>query len=308
MFGVRSIGSNDGIPVSRSGRLTGAMIGMILAALTATAPVAAQEEEGKSAFRVCADPNNLPFSNQERAGFENKIAELLAKDLGLRVEYTWFPQRMGFIRNTLRSWVPEERRYKCDVIIGVASGFELASTTDPYYRSTYALVYKRGRGLDQVNSAQALLTLPEEQKRALKIGVFAPSPAVDWLLKHGLIDQAVPYQIQTGDPEDYPGEIIQKDLRADQIDLAFVWGPIAGYFAKLDPAGNIVVVPLNSEPGVQFSYPISMGVRHGEGEWKKTLEQAIARNEAAIENILADYNVPIVDEKGQVVHAAGAPK
>jgi len=224
------------------------------------------------------------------------------------VEYTWFPQRMGFIRNTLRSWVPEERRYKCDVIIGVASGFELASTTDPYYRSTYALVYKRGRGLDQVNSAQALLTLPEEQKRALKIGVFAPSPAVDWLLKHGLIDQAVPYQIQTGDPEDYPGEIIQKDLRADQIDLAFVWGPIAGYFAKLDPAGNIVVVPLNSEPGVQFSYPISMGVRHGEGEWKKTLEQAIARNEAAIENILADYNVPIVDEKGQVVHAAGAPK
>lgn len=267
---------------------------------------AAEEAAKKDAFRVCADPNNLPFSNKNRQGFENRIADVLAKDLGLPVEYAWFPQRIGFVRNTLRAWVPEERRYKCDVIMGVASGFELAATTEPYYRSTYAMAYMKGRGLDNVKSAQDLVALPDDKKKSLKIGVFVPSPAVDWLLKHGLIDQAVPYQIQTGDPEDYPGKIIQKDLVAGKIDVAFVWGPIAGYFAKQAPSTNISVIALHSEPGVRFDYAIAMGVRQGEREWKETLQKAIERNQTAIQNILEQYYVPLVDQQGEIVHVKGA--
>lgn len=288
-------------PVVRRATVCALIMG-VFAVLSAAAPVAAQEEAPKKdAFRVCADPNNLPLSTKNGEGYENKIAEVLAKDLKLPLEYTWYPQRIGFVRNTLRAWVPEERRYKCDVIMGVARGFELAETTEPYYRSTYALVYLGGRGLDGIRSAQDLLALPEEKKRELDIGVFAPSPAVDWLLKHGLIDQAVPYQIQTGDPEDYPGRIIRKDLAAGEIDLAFVWGPIAGYFARHTPNADIHIIPLSSEQGVQFDYAISMGVRHGDDEWKETLEQALARNREAIHGILAEYHVPLLNDQGKVV-------
>lgn len=289
----------------------GEHVRLLVVALVTLLPVfgsaaAAEEEAKKDAFRVCADPNNLPFSNKNREGFENRIADALAKDLGLPVEYAWFPQRIGFVRNTLRAWVPEERRYKCDVIMGVASGFELAATTEPYYRSTYAMAYMKGRGLDNVKSVQDLVALPDDKKKSLKIGVFAPSPAVDWLLKHGLIDQAVPYQIQTGDPEDYPGKIIQKDLVAGNIDVAFVWGPIAGYFAKQAPSANIDVIALHSEPGVRFDYAIAMGVRQGEQEWKETLQKAIERNQTAIQRILEQYYVPLVDQQGEIVHVKGA--
>lgn len=277
----------------------------LLPVLGSAAAAAKEEEPRKDAFRVCADPNNLPFSDKNREGFENKIARVLAKDLGLPVEYAWFPQRIGFVRNTLRAWVPEERRYKCDVIMGVASGFELAATTEPYYRSTYAMAYIKGRGLDNVKSVQDLAALPDDKKKSLKIGVFVPSPAVDWLLKHGMIDQVVPYQIQTGDPEDYPGNIIQKDLVAGTIDVAFAWGPIVGYFAKRAPSANIEVIALHSEPGVRFDYAISMGVRQGEPEWKETLQKAIERNQAAIHNILEQYYVPLVDRNGGIVHVRG---
>lgn len=289
----------------------GKHIRFLVIALVTLLPVfglatAAEEAAKKDAFRVCADPNNLPFSNKNKEGFENRIADVLAKDLGLPVEYSWFPQRIGFVRNTLRAWEPEERRYKCDVIMGVASGFELAATTEPYYRSTYAMAYVKGRGLDDVKSAQDLTALPDDKKKSLKIGVFAPSPAVDWLLKHGLIDQAVPYQIQTGDPEDYAGKIIQKDLVAGNIDVAFVWGPIAGYFAKRASSADITVIPLQSEPGVRFDYAISMGVRQGEREWKETLQKAIDRNQTAIRGILEQYYVPLVDRQGEIVHVKDA--
>jgi quinoprotein dehydrogenase-associated probable ABC transporter substrate-binding protein len=247
-------------------------------------------------LRVCEDPNNLPFSNRAGQGFENKIAELLARELGWTLEYTWFPQRMGFIRNTLRARDPDSNRFKCDLVMGVPAGFELASTTKPYYRSTYALVYAKGKGLDSVTAPEGLLRLEPAKLKSLKLGVFGQSPAADWLLKHGLFDQAVSYQPQSGDPERYPGEIVEKDLVSGSVDVAFVWGPIAGYFAKKARA-ELAVVPFAPDREIQFDFRIAMGVRFGEREWKDRIERLLEANRAPIRAILADYGVPLLDNE-----------
>lgn len=271
-----------------------------LAALVAFCPpVHGQEGSAeRKVLRVCADPNNLPFSHRNREGFENKIAELFARELGWGLDYTWFPQRMGFVRNTLRARDPVTGSYKCDLIIGVPVGFELAATTRPYYRSTYAMVYVQGKSLDSVKTPEDLLKLEPARLKALKLGVFAQTPPVDWLLRNGLIDQAVPYQRMTGDPEDYPGEIIERDLVEGKIDVAFVWGPIAGYFAKRVNSPPLVVVPFKRDPQIKFDYAIAMGVRFGEREWKAQVEQLIEKNLPGIRAILRDYNVPLLDEGG----------
>ena len=251
-------------------------------------------------LRVCEDPNNLPFSNRAGQGFENKIAELLARELGWTLEYTWFPQRMGFIRNTLRARDPGSNRFKCDLVMGVPAGFELASTTKPYYRSTYAMVYARGKGLDGVTTPEGLLKLEPVKLKSLKLGVFGQSPAADWLLKHGLFDQAVSYQPQSGDPERYPGEMVEKDLVSGSVDVAFVWGPIAGYFAK-NARAELAVVPFAPDREIQFDFRIAMGVRFGEREWKDRIERLLEANRAPIGAILADYGVPLLDDEGRLI-------
>jgi len=248
-------------------------------------------------LRVCQDPNNLPFSNLAGEGFENKIAELFAAKLGWKLEYFSFPQRMGFIRNTLRFKLPGEQ-YRCDLVIGVPAAYDQVSPTRPYYRSTYVMVYPQGGKLEGVRSVQDLSSLPPEKLRGLRIGVFDRSPASDWLLKHGLLDQAVPYRMLNADPEYYPGAIIEKDLSQGKIDAAIVWGPIAGFFAKRVSQPRLVLVPLGSEPPTRLDYQIAMGVRFGEPEWKATVERLIAENKDAIEQILRNYNVPLLNADG----------
>lgn len=251
-------------------------------------------------LRVCEDPNNLPFSNRAGEGFENKIAELLARELGWKLEYTWFPQRMGFIRNTLRAREPNSDRFKCDLVIGLPVGFELAATTNPYYRSTYALAYPKGRGLDSVTTPEALLRLEPAKLKSLRLGVFGQTPPADWLLRHQLLEQAVPYQPQTGDAERYPGEIIEKDLASGRIDVAFLWGPIAGYLAKTSPIG-IVVVPFPPEPELHMDFRIAMGVRFGERAWKDRIERLVEANRSRIQEILVAYGVPLLDDEGRLI-------
>jgi quinoprotein dehydrogenase-associated probable ABC transporter substrate-binding protein len=252
-------------------------------------------------LRVCQDPNNLPFSNRAGEGFENKIAELLARELGWTLEYTWFPQRMGFIRNTLRARDPDSNRFKCDLVVGVPVGSELTSTTKPYYRSTYALVYVKGKGLDSVTAPEGLLKLEPAKLKSLKLGVVGQTPPADWLLKHRLFDQAVSYQRQSGDPERYPGEIVEKDLVAGKIDVAFMWGPIAGYFAKHATSAELAVVPFEPTPEIQFDFRIAMGVRFGEREWKDRVERLVEANRARIQAILAAYGVPQLDDEGRII-------
>jgi quinoprotein dehydrogenase-associated probable ABC transporter substrate-binding protein len=258
-------------------------------------------------LRVCADPNNLPFSNRAGEGFENKIAELLARELGWTLEYTWFPQRMGFIRNTLRGREPDSGRFKCDLVVGVPAGFELASTTKPYYRSTYALVYVKGKGLDSVTVPADLLSLEPAKLKPLRFGVVGQTPPADWLLKHRLFDQVVSYQRQSGDPERYPGEMVEKDLVAGTIDVAFAWGPIAGYFAQRAKSAVLVAVPFKPDPEIQFDFRIAMGVRFGEREWKERIERLIDANRPRIQAILAAYGVPQLDDQGRTMTIAPDP-
>src|SRR6185295_16118410 len=176
-------------------------------------------EDSQGTLKVCADPDSMPQSNTNGEGYENRIAAKLASDLGQRLEYTFFPQRMGFVRNTLRQKDESTNQYKCDVIIGVPKGYELTATTKPYMHSTYAMILPTRGGLSKVESPDDLLKLPAEQLRALKIGVFARSPAVDWLLRNKLLDQGVFYAQQTGDIHENPAVIVERDLAAGTIDL-----------------------------------------------------------------------------------------
>lgn len=278
-----------------AGLLAHALVLMLLAPAAAVADAA---EEPAGILRVCQDPNNLPFSNTRAEGFENRIAELFAARLGWQLEYFSFPQRLGFIRNTLRFKLPGEV-YRCDLVISVPEGYDQVSATRPYYRSTYALVYPKGGALDGVHGIADLLALPASTLAKLRIGVFDRSPASDWLAHHELVERAVPYRLLNADPDYYPGEIIEKDLASGKLDAAVVWGPIAGFFARRAIGAQLLVVPLPSEPGVKFDYGIAMGVRYGEPQWKATVERLIAENSAALEAILRNYGVPLVDEKGE---------
>lgn len=288
--------------LEKFGRTAAAFVALALAVL----PTAAGANEQDKVLRVCQDPNNLPFSNRGLDGFENKIAQFLGQELGWKVEYTWYPQRMGFVRNTLRSKLPDSDTYKCDLVVGVQSGFELGATTRPYYHSTYAMTYVKGKGLDEVKSLDDLMRLDPSTRKSLKLGVFARSPALDWLLQHDMIDQIVSYQTQSGDPDQYPGEIVEKDLASGKIDIAFVWGPIAGYFAKQSRTVPIVAVPFKPQPDIQFDFSIAMAVRHSDKAFRDRIDQLIEKNSGKITEILLEYGVPLIDKNGNLI--ASAPR
>lgn len=270
------------------------LVTLFFSALISVTAVAEEKKPDQGVLRVCQDPNNLPFSNQQGEGFENKIAALFAQKLGWKLEHTWYPQRMGFIRNTLRAKVPDSDQFKCDLVTGVAKGFDMGLTTVPYYHSTYALAYMKGRGLDEIKTPEDLIKMDPAKRADLKIGVFARSPAVDWLLKHDMIGQMVPYQSQTGDPEQYTGQIIDKDLAEGKIDMAIAWGPIVGYFAKAKAnAAPIEVVAFPSgDDEFKFDFSIAMATRHGEKEYRDRINQVIEGSRAEISAILKDYGVP----------------
>jgi len=274
-----------------------ATLGLLVASFAVLASTA-RADEPRSAFRPCIDPSNLPFANASGEGFENRIATLFAEKLGLPVRNYAFPQRMNFIRNTLRYRLPGED-FRCDVVMSVPAGFDQALATAPYYRSTYTLVYPKGKGLDTVKSGADLFALPADVRGRLRIGVGDKSPASLWLVKHGMEAQAKPYPMLSPDPDQSPGDIIVKELAQGKVDAVVVWGPIAGYYTKRVPNVDFAVVPLASEPGIQFDYAIAMGVRYGEGEWKQTIEKLIAENRSAIDGILRQYGVPLVNERGE---------
>src|SRR5215217_1366565 len=239
-------------------------------------------------LRVCADPNNLPFSNQRLEGFENKIAELLAQDLGERVEYTWWAQRRGFFRNTLKAGM-------CDVVIGVPAGFEMALTTRPYYRSTYVFLSRKDRRLDVKSFDDPVL-------KKLRIGVqiigddFSNAPPAHALTRRNIVNNVRGYTLY-GDysQHDPPARIVEAVARGD-IDLAIVWGPLAGYFAKQSRVAMEVVPvsPQIDQPFMPFVFDISMGVRREDQELKDQVEGVMEKRRAEIDRILEEYRVPRV--------------
>ena len=273
-------------------RLRAGLLGA--ACCCALMPAMAEEAPARKALRVCQDPNNMPFSNTKGEGIENRIAELFGKALGLPVTYYSFPQRMAFFRNTLRFKLPGQD-YPCDIVMGVPVGLDEVSVTKPYYRSTYALVFPRGKGMDHVASAEDFLKLDPAKLKSLRIGIYDRSPASQWLSRHGLLEQGVPYKIMNADPAQYPGEIVERDLAQGKLDAVVVWGPIAGYFAQRVKTPALVVVPLKSEKGIRLDYQMAMGVRYGEREWKQQVEGLIESKASEIQAILKEYGVPLVD-------------
>jgi quinoprotein dehydrogenase-associated probable ABC transporter substrate-binding protein len=288
--------------------LRGTVVGVAAATLACTAGAQAQQPQGESgtgnvpgganALRVCADPHGMPQSNDRGEGYENKIAEAMAHDLGKKVEYTYFPQRMGFVRNTLRARDDQTLQYKCDVIIGVPKGYDLTATTQPYMHSIYALVLPARDDFKDLKSAEDLLNLPPAKLHGLRIGIFAQTPASDWVLKNGLIDHTVMYAAQSGDPKETPDTIIERDLAAGKIDVAVVWGPIAGFVVSRHADGGRpwVAVPFKPDPTIRFDYEIAMGLRQGEKDWQDTLNQWIAGHHAEITQILTTYHIPLIQE------------
>lgn len=239
-------------------------------------------------LRVCADPNNLPFSNARGEGFENKLAELLARQMHAELEYTWWAQRRGFIRNTLKAG-------RCDLVMGVPTQFEQASTSAPYYRSSYVFVTHR-------NSNLHISSFNDPALRRLKIGVQvigddgANAPPAHALSQRGIVQNVRGYTVYGDYAEANPPARILDALAANEIDVAIVWGPLAGYYAKQRPEQFTLtpVAPQMSTPTLPFIYDISFGVRRGEQAFKQELTQALEQNRAAVERILDDYNVPRV--------------
>jgi mxaJ protein len=240
-------------------------------------------------LRVCADPNNLPFSNDRGEGFENRMAQLLARDLGVRLEYTWWAQHRGFVRNTLAAG-------QCDVIMGLPTGLDRVQTTMPYYRSTYVFVSKRDRHL-------RLGTIDDPALRKLRIGVqmigddFNNSPPAHALSARGLIGNVIGYSV-IGDysQPNPPARIVDAVARGD-VDTAVVWGPLAGYFAQHEPVPLEIfpVSPQMDGPARPFVFDISMGVRKKDDERRRVLDEFIKRRRSDIDAILAAYGVPRVD-------------
>jgi quinoprotein dehydrogenase-associated probable ABC transporter substrate-binding protein len=233
-------------------------------------------------FRACGDPRNLPFSNDESEGFENKLAELFAAKLGKRLSYTYFPQATGFVRMTLGS-------YRCDVIMGFPQGDDQAQVTIPYYRTTYALITKRGSGLEDVTA------IDDPRLKDKRIGVVAKTPPSTNMAMNGLLGKAKSYPLFIDTRADSSAQAMIDDLNQGNIDCGILWGPMAGYFASR-ASPPLVVAPLVKETtGPQMMYRIGMAVRPADQEWKRTLNKLITENQAEINKLLISYNVPILD-------------
>ncbi|MGF7174893.1 quinoprotein dehydrogenase-associated putative ABC transporter substrate-binding protein [Azospirillum doebereinerae] len=258
----------------------------------ATAIEAAIGVDGREAVRICADANLLPFSNDRLEGFENEIARLIGEDLQRPVVYFWWPQTIGFVRNTLRA-------RQCDLVMGTASGEEQMQNTNPYYRTVYALVYRTASGIRAESLADPSL-------REARIGIVERTPAATLMRRYGLT-KTEPYQLNTDTRANNPAKDAIDDVASGRTDAAVIWGPIAGYHAARR-AEPLTVVPLVKEAAVShLQFDISMGIRADEPEWKHWLNGFIARRQADIDGILLRYHVPLVAPDGTLKTAAKEP-
>jgi len=239
-------------------------------------------------LRVCADPRNLPFSNEKGEGFENKLAEMLAEKLGKRLAYAFYPQATGFVRNTLGA-------HRCDVIMGFPQGDDLVQGTNPYYRTAYALVSKEGSGLEDV------ATIEDPRLKDKHIGIVAGTPPATNMAVNGLMMNAKPYALVIDTRFDSSADAMIKDLQAGAIDVGILWGPMAGYYAK-EANPPLHITPLVKETsGPKLAYRIGMGVRAADQNWKRLLNRFIQENQGAINTLLIGYGVPLLDENDQPI-------
>ena len=234
-------------------------------------------------FRACADPRNLPFSNEAGEGFENKIAEILAGKLGKSLAYTFYPGATGFIRKTLNE-------HRCDVVLGIAQGDDVVQPTNPYYRTAYTAVFKKGGALEGLDS------LSDPRLKSVKIGIVAGTPPVTYLATNGLLGRIKSYPLVVDTRFDSTSQAMMEDIQKGEIDVALIWGPIAGYYAQKAETPLVVAPLIKEEGGPKMVYRIVMGVRHSDQNWKRSLNKAIAESQDAINAILRSYGTPLLDE------------
>ena len=240
----------------------------------------------KHNLRVCADPQNMPFTNQKREGFDNKIADVIARELGDSVSYAWWPSRRGYLGHTLSAGT-------CDLVIGVPIGFDLVATSKPYYRSTYYIVSRTDKKL-------GITSLDDPRLKKLRVGVnlldgdYTNTPPAHALGAHGITGTGVVGFAGFYDDEHHPGEIIDS-LAKGNIDVALVWGPIAGYFAgKSGVPMTLTALPDSDSVDLPFAYSVAIGTRRSDRELRSLIDEILVRKKPEIDKILMEYNVPTV--------------
>ena len=258
-------------------------------ALLAAAGLPARAQMGElvatDALRVCADPSNLPFSNERGEGFENRIAALVGRALDRRVEYVFFPQVQGFVRNTLRAG-------RCDLVMGTVAGDDLMQNTNPYYHTTYVMAFRRGADVPEA--------LDDPRMRTLRLGAIARTPPVDLLVRNNLVENTRFYRLAVDTRVEAPGADLVRAVAEGELDAALVWGPIAGYQAKAKDL-PIAFRALPTEPGAaRMDFRITMGVRGQEPEWRRRINAVIREKQGEIDGILREYGVPLLDAQGRL--------
>jgi quinoprotein dehydrogenase-associated probable ABC transporter substrate-binding protein len=264
------------------------LIRLICAVLLLAAPACESAARPARELRVCADPNNLPFSNRREEGLENRLADLLAGELGATVRYTWWPQRRGFLRNTL--WANT-----CDLVMGVPPGTERVRTTAPYYRSTYVFVSRKDRGLD-------IRSFDDPALRTLRIGVqligddYANTPPVHALSRRGITGNLVGFSVFGDYSQENPPARVIDAVISREVDVAVAWGPLAGFFARRSPV-PLEIVPVSpavDPPGLRFTFDIALAGRTEDSMRMKELQSILVRRRSEVDRILRDYGVPLV--------------
>jgi quinoprotein dehydrogenase-associated probable ABC transporter substrate-binding protein len=273
--------------------LLGAACALLAIALSLPGSDGARAE---GVLRVCADPDNMPFSNEKGEGFENKLATLIADELGDRLAYSWFSESTGYVPNTMGSDA-------CDLVMGYAQGTGLIDDTNPYYYTSYVLIYRQG---DQ--SLAGVERLSDPRLKGKKIGLFARTPPASLIAMYGLAGNAKPSEVNADESLSKAAQKMLAEIGSGKLDVGILWGPVGGYYAEQSPV-PLKLVPLAKESaGPSTVYPITMGVRPNEPQWKHTINKVLAENQAGIYAILEGYNVPVLDENGNPVAAAAAER
>jgi len=274
--------------------MIGACLG--LAAALCAASVDGAQSAGSHSLRVCADPDNMPFSDEKGEGFENKLAELIAQKLDAQLEYTWFTESSGYIPNTVGSDA-------CDLVMGYAQGTGLIEDTNPYYYTSYVLIYRQGdpnlEGVDR---------LSDPRLKNKRIGLFARTPPASILAMHGLVANAKPFETHAGESASKTAMAMIAEIAAGELDAGLLWGPVGGYYAQRSAVPLKLVALVKENAGPSTIYGITMGVRPNEPQWKHKINKVLAENQADINVILQGYNVPLLDENGNLITAAAAER
>ena len=267
-------------------------LSVMLISLAGSAAAQTSDLVSQNALRVCADPANYPMSTKDGTGYENKLAELIAAKLELPVQYTWYPQATGFIRNTLRV-------KRCDVVMGYAQGHELVLNTNHYFTSVYTLIVPKDSDLAGVE------TLMDPALQGRRIGIVAGTPPAAHLARHGLIAKAKPYNLVVDRRHESPALNMLDDLETGDIDAAILWGPLGGPLVKESHPDMTVIPLIKEELPPRLFFRITMGVRQGEKVWQRQLNSLIRRHQDEINAILVEAGVPLVSDMGNEVLELG---